>query len=186
MYNFILLVLLFLYIYIYFFSHKIYICSKDEIFHFNFLKSFLPFFIYLFRRNSRNIRILLQRKIYHCDRSPTRRKIMLCMQLKIIQRTIHGKNLVLFIFRKFEIHILVSNAPPLNFWLIYSPLMPRLHICESLARSRPLSRGFKRASWSMTDVESATFYYYVLDTVAYAFTTQIHTRREERKGGEKK
>lgn len=38
----------------------------------------------------------------------------------------------------------------------------------------------------MTDVESATFYYYVLDTVAYAFTTQIHTRREERKGGEKK
>lgn len=108
------------------------------------------------------------------------------MQLKIIQRTIHGKNLVLFIFRKFEIHILVSNAPPLNFWLIYSPLMPRLHICKSLARSRPLSRGFKRASWSMTDVESATFYYYVLDTVAYAFTTQIHTRREERKGGGEK
>lgn len=134
MYNFILLVLLFLYIYI--FSHKIYIYLLERFFHFNFLKSFLPFFIYLFRRNSRNIRIPLQRKIYYCDRSPTRRKIMLCMQLKIIQRTIHGKNLVLFIFRKFEIHILVSNAPPLNFWLIYSPLMPRLHICESLARSR--------------------------------------------------
>lgn len=50
----------------------------------------------------------------------------------------------------------------LNFWLIYSPLMPGLHICKSLARSRPFSRGFKRASWSMTDVESATFYYYVL------------------------